>query len=235
MRRYANIRIRQLSFSDNGYELINSFLSSEQLELFNSELGSVELPRSAGGIRNAQTKYHSISSYSSSSHVLEKAGAYLQGTPKFVRAILFNKTATNNWLVTWHQDRTVAVTNRFHADGWGPWSEKDGVLHVQPPLEVLNSMVTFRVHLDSTSEENGCLSVVPQSHKLGILTQQEIAERSSGFTSVLCPAPEGSALVMRPHLLHASGKGSDPTQRRVLHLEYSDFTLPSGVSWAETV
>jgi len=225
----------QLSFSANGYELLNSFLSSEQLELFNSELGAVELPESAGGIRNAQTKYHSIRSYSLSGHVLEQAGAYLEGAPKFVRAILFNKTSSNNWLVSWHQDRTVAVSEKFTADGWGPWSEKDGVLHVQPPIDVLNSMVTFRVHLDPTSEENGCLSVVPKSHKLGILTQQEIMERSSTFTPVLCPAPEGSALVMRPHLLHASSKGSAPTQRRVLHLEYSDYTLPCGTSWAENV
>ena len=224
-----------MSLSENGYELINSFLSSEQLEAFNSELGSFELPQSSGGIRNAQSKYHSVRSFSSSEHVLKHAARYLKGKPKFVRAILFNKTASNNWLVPWHQDITVAVSSKFSADGWGPWSEKDGVLHVQPPVEVLNSMVTFRVHLDSTSEENGCLSVVPMSHKLGILPQQEILEHSNAFSPVICPAPEGSALVMRPHLLHASAKGTSPTQRRVLHLEYSDYELPSEVSWAENV
>jgi len=32
-----------LSLLDNGYELINSFLSSEQLDAFNLELGSVQL------------------------------------------------------------------------------------------------------------------------------------------------------------------------------------------------
>ena len=224
-----------MSLSDNGYELINSFLSSEQLDAFNSELGSVELPKSAGGIRNAQAKYKSISSFSSSSQVLDQAAVYLNGKPRFVRAILFNKSSSNNWLVSWHQDRTVAVSEKFSADGWGPWSEKDGVLHVQPPIEVLNSMVTFRIHLDAASEQNGCLSVVPKSHKLGILTQKEISERSSTFTSVLCPAPERSALVMRPHLLHASAKGKLPSQRRVLHLEYSDYELPAGVSWAENV
>jgi len=224
-----------VSFSDNGYELINSFLSSEQLDAFNSELGSVDLSKSSAGIRNTQTKYRTISSFSFSTYAIEQAAFYLNGTPKFVRAILFNKTESNNWLVPWHQDKTVAVSQRFSLNGWGPWSEKDGILHVQPPLEVLNSMVTFRIHLDSTSEENGCLSVVPKSHRLGILTQQEISEQSSTFTPVLCPACEGSALVMRPHLLHASAKGKTPSQRRVLHLEYSDYDLPSRVLWGESV
>jgi len=205
------------------------------VNFFNSDLGSVELPQSAGGIRNAQTKFQSIRSFSSSRHVLDQAATYLNGAPKFVRAILFNKTSSNNWLVTLHQDKTVAVSRMFSLDGWGPWSEKDGVLHVQPPIEVLNSMVTFRIHLDATSEQNGCLSVVPRSHKLGVLSQKEISNRSHTFTSVLCLAPEGSALVMRPHLLHSSAKGKSPSQRRVLHLEYSDYELPSGVSWAESL
>jgi len=52
----------QVSFLDHGYELIKLFLSSEQLEVFDSELGAVELPLSAGGIRNAQSKYASVHS-----------------------------------------------------------------------------------------------------------------------------------------------------------------------------
>jgi len=216
-----------VSLLHDGYELINSFLSSDQLFDFNSEFGSVDLPQSVGGIRNAQAKYASIGYFSSSECMLEHASRYLSGAPEFVRAILFNKTESNNWLVSWHQDRTVAVSGMFSADGWGPWSEKDGVIHVQPPIEVLNSMVTFRVHLDACSEKNGCLSVVPKSHMLGILTQRQISEQSKYFDSVSCPGPEGSALVMRPHLLHASSKGAVPSQRRVLHLEYSDYELPA--------
>ena len=221
-----------MSFSDDGYELIASFLHPEQLDKLSSELGSVELSRSIGGVRNAQVKYPGIGELCSSKPVLDKAASYLLSTPSLVRAIVLNKTESNNWLVPWHQDRTVAVSSRFQAEGWGPWSEKDGVLHVQPPIEVLNSMVTFRIHLDATSEKNGCLSVVPGSHKYGVLTQQEILEKSDSLVPVLCKAPAGSALALRPHLLHASSKGTAPTQRRVIHLEYSDYKLPSGVSWA---
>ena len=224
-----------MSFSDDGYELIISFLDPEQLDKLSSEIGSVELSRSAGGVRNAQVNYPCIGELCSSSLVLDKAASFLHSTPTLVRAILFNKTESNNWLVPWHQDRTVAVSSKFQAKGWGSWSEKDGVLHVQPPIEVLNSMVTFRIHLDATSEKNGCLSVAPGSHKYGVLTQREIIEKLDSVVPVLCKAPAGSALAMRPHLLHASSKGTAPTQRRVLHLEYSDYKLPSGVSWGESV
>jgi len=222
-----------VSFSDNGYELIDSFISAKELEAFNSDLSSASLPRTSGGIRNAQNRFASIKSFSSSEYALSQAASYLVGTPKFVRAILFNKTSANNWLVSWHQDKSVAVSKEFSEPGWGPWSSKEGVLHVQPPLEVLNSMVTFRIHLDATSIANGCLSVVPGSHKLGILDQQAILERSHTFQPVRCEAPAGSALVMRPHLLHSSGKATAPTQRKILHIEYCSYTLPSGVFWAE--
>ena len=222
-----------MSFSDDGYELITSFLDPEQLVKLSSEIRSVELSRGTAGVRNAQVKYPCVGELCSSSQVLDIAASFLHSTPTLVRAILFNKTKSSNWLVPWHQDRTVAVSIKFKAKGWGPWSEKDGMLHVQPPIEVLNSMVTFRIHLDATSAKNGCLSVAPGSHMYGLLTQREVIEKSDSLVPVLCKAPAGSALAMRPHLLHASSKGTAPTQRRVLHLEYSDYKLPSGVSWTE--
>ncbi|ABC28723.1 conserved hypothetical protein [Hahella chejuensis KCTC 2396] len=37
---------------------------------------------------------------------------------------------------------------------------------------------------------------------------------------------------MKPHLLHASSKGTTPNQRRILHVEFSDYPLPAGAQWA---
>jgi hypothetical protein len=50
-----------------------------------------------------------------------------------VRGILFNKSQESNWKVVWHQDLTIAVRERREAVGFGPWSKKAGVQHVQPP------------------------------------------------------------------------------------------------------
>ncbi|ACS93527.1 conserved hypothetical protein [Teredinibacter turnerae T7901] len=135
-------------------------------------------------------------------------------------------------MVSWHQDKTVAVTKKFNDPGWGPWSLKDGVQHVQPPIDVLQQMITIRIHLDASTASNGCLKVMPGSHKEGVMSQGFIDQYSKSHCETVCSAPEGSALVMRPHLLHASSKASNPGQRRVLHMEFSSYGLPAGVNWA---
>ncbi|HEX8338468.1 MAG TPA: hypothetical protein VF621_17245, partial [Pyrinomonadaceae bacterium] len=54
-----------------------------------------------------------------------------------VRGVLFDKTPAAPWKVAWHQDLTIAVRGRADAEGFGPWSVKAGVPHVQPPARVL--------------------------------------------------------------------------------------------------
>lgn len=215
-----------------GYELINEFLSRDELMAIDREVELAKLPAKAGGIRNADKKFSSVRDLANSEKLYAHAKAYLSGQPALVRAILFDKTADNNWLVSWHQDRTVAVSKKLTMQNWGPWSVKDGVHHVQPPVDVLDQMVAFRIHLDATNQENGCLRVMPGSHKFGILEQAVIQQYVQSHKPMVCEAPAASALVMRPHVLHSSRKASKPSQRRVLHLEYSSFELPSGLAWA---
>lgn len=149
-----------------------------------------------------------------------------------VRALFFDKTPEKNWLVTWHQDKTVTLNKQTDLAGWGPWSVKDGVCHVQPPVAILNKMVTFRLHLDSADETNGCLKVIPGTHKYGILKQPEIDEIIRRKIAVPCVVEAGDAVVMRPHILHSSSKAKQPSHRRVVHIEYSNHVLPDGTSWA---
>ena len=50
------------------------------------------------------------------------------------------------------------------------WSTKDGVLFVQPPANVLESLVALRVPLDDAGPESGVLRLVPGSHRFPIAT-----------------------------------------------------------------
>lgn len=217
---------------EDGFEIIDNFISEEERLNFTRDIENIEFIDGIGGIRNVEKKLTSVSDYLQSSNIYEKAALYLKGEPKFVRAILFNKTPQNNWLVTWHQDKTVAVSASTKPDGWGPWSTKDGVLHVQPPLEVLNEMIAIRIHIDASTDENGCLKVLPKTHELGIVSPEEVSQLAANEEAISCVAKRGSALVMRPHVLHSSSKGANPSQRRVLHLEFSSYCLPKGISWA---
>lgn len=217
---------------EKGYELIDDFLTSNQLNIIKKQTETINFPASGGGIRNAEKKHSFIRSIATSKQLIAHAQKYLPGEPHLVRAILFNKTTQNNWLVPWHQDRTVTISKKFENDEWGPWTTKDGVIHVQPPVAVLNQMVTFRIHIDDTNYENGCLKVIPKSHELGVLDHDMIQSYVKNYDPIICDAKAGSALIMRPHILHSSSKAPAPSQRRVLHLEYSSFNLPSGVTWA---
>ena len=152
-------------------------------------------------------------------------------TARPVRGILFDKTPAANWKVPWHQDLSVAVKSRVDAAGYGPWSVKAGVPHVQPPAAVLAAMVTVRLHLDDCGPDNGPLRVLPGSHAAGVLDAAAIAAWRSSTAEVTATVAGGGAVVMRPLLLHASSPAAVPSRRRVVHLEFAAGPLPGGVEW----
>ena len=148
-----------------------------------------------------------------------------------VRGILFDKTPAANWKVAWHQDLSIAVKRRADVPGFGPWSVKAGVQHVQPPREVLESLLTVRIHLDECGEDNGPLKVLPGSHAHGVLDAESVERWRRECEPEVCVAGAGEALVMRPLLLHASSSANRPGHRRVIHLEYAGGELPGGLEW----
>jgi hypothetical protein len=153
------------------------------------------------------------------------------GEAQVVRGIFFDKTREANWKVAWHQDLTIAVRERKEVAGFGPWSVKAGIVHVQPPIEILESVLTVRIHLDEADEANGALRVVPGSHRHGRLSPAEIQSWKERAGVVTCAVRRGGALLMRPLLLHASSASARPLHRRVLHLDYSAYKLPAGLAW----
>lgn len=148
-----------------------------------------------------------------------------------VRGLLFDKLPEANWKVPWHQDLSIAVQSRVEAEGFGPWTIKEGVPHVQPPVAILEKMLTLRLHLDDCPQSNGALRVLPGSHRLGRLTAEQIQNLVSETQPVICEAPRGGVLLMRPLLLHASSPSQEPGHRRVIHLEYAAHPLPGGLQW----
>ncbi|MGA9795121.1 MAG: phytanoyl-CoA dioxygenase family protein [Rhizomicrobium sp.] len=150
-----------------------------------------------------------------------------------VRGIFFDKTPAANWPVAWHQDLSLAVSQRHDVTGWGNWSIKAGIHHVQPPPEILEHMITLRIHLDESSADNGPLRVLPRSHRRGRIPANEIASLRGEIPEHTCLAATGSALAMKPLILHASSAARKPDHRRVIHVEYAPKALlPSQLNWA---
>lgn len=158
---------------------------------------------------------------------------HLPLSPVPVRGIYFDKRPETNWLVAWHQDLTLVLKERVEVPGFGPWSVKEGVPHVQPPVMLLERMLAVRLHLDDADAGNGALRVLPGTHRLGRLSAEAIQECRETREEVLCEAKAGDVLLMRPLLLHASSRSSSPRRRRVLHIEYAGFQLPTPLEWHE--
>jgi hypothetical protein len=150
-----------------------------------------------------------------------------------VRVLFFDKPPEATWALPWHKDVTVAVRdNRLPSARFGKPTRKAGVPHVEAPHEVLDRMLTARVHLDDVTEENGPLKVVPGSHHSGT----ELVLGDGPPHTVFAAA--GDVLLMRPLLAHCSGRSQPGTarHRRVLHLEFAaSAELLDGYAWHDFV
>jgi len=222
-----------MSFQKQGFEIRKNFISTEKCNYLISKIEGKFNSFNDYAIRNIDKKVNSIADFALSKYLLNFANCYLNGNPILVSAIYFNKTINANWAVAWHQDKTIAVDKRVELPGYKTWTIKDKINCVQPPLAVVENMITFRIHLDAANQTNGCLKVIPGTHKLGILSQSEINQIKNTYPKVACEVDAGDLIVMRPHILHSSQKSSVPENRRVLHLEYSSIKLPEPLAWAE--
>lgn len=157
--------------------------------------------------------------------------------PSFIAAqcTYFEKSRSRNWLVACHQDLSIPVASRVPDPALQGWSEKEGSLFVQAPTELLQQLVAVRLHIDDCAVADGPLRVVPGSHLRGRIEPEAavLARQTEG--EVVCQCSRGSALVMRPLLLHASSKASGTSQRRVLHFLFGPRELPYGLRWQHAV
>lgn len=217
-----------------GYALINGVLDRCSLKSLTCAIENFVPEVQRGGMRNLLAKSVDIATLASSQPIRKLVEIAL-GRPAFpVRALLFDKSPEINWGVSWHQDLAIPLQRRIDMEGFGPWSMKHGVPHAFAPTEVLANMMSLRLHLDDATEANGALSVLPGTHRLGRLSDNAAKSLAKNRQPVLCPAGAGDILLMRPLLIHSSRKGTSPSRRRVIHIEYAAHQLPAPLLWQQT-
>ncbi|MEX0887035.1 MAG: phytanoyl-CoA dioxygenase family protein [Phycisphaeraceae bacterium] len=121
------------------------------------------------------------------------------------RAMFMNKPANKGTFLPWHQDR---------------WTFLDR-----------DPEITLWTALDPATVANGCVQIIPQSHKLGLINP----EHSSGFLKdehvarhcdpkriVHLELQPGEAVLMHNWLLHASDVNRSGTARRAFSVCYMD-------------
>jgi ectoine hydroxylase-related dioxygenase (phytanoyl-CoA dioxygenase family) len=218
----------------NGFALVENALSRGELASAVAALDAADSAKGHAGRRNVTEEIPALRKLVCSPRLHAIAGEALGNNGFVVRVLLFDKTPGANWAVGWHQDSAIAVREKVDAPGFFGWSVKAGAPHVHPPAEILERMVTLRVHLDDCGEDNGPLRVIRGSHRKGRLSDEAIAE-CLFIPETVCPLPAGGVLVMRPLVLHASSPALTPRHRRVLHLEFAADPLPYRLEWFERI
>ena len=121
------------------------------------------------------------------------------------RAMVMNKPAGQGTHLPWHQD------------GGAVWAlDRD-------PL------VTTWIALDRADAENGCMEIVPGSHRLGLLswygsqvTDEVVADHCGAESVRLLPVEAGHAVLVHNWLLHRSGVNPSSLPRRAFTCCYLD-------------
>jgi ectoine hydroxylase-related dioxygenase (phytanoyl-CoA dioxygenase family) len=222
--------------SSDGYAIRPDVLREECVEKLVDALESYRRSKGAlaeAGLRNLAGVLPEIEELRRNETLLDLASSVLGRRAFVVRTLFFDKTPNANWKVAWHQDLTIVVRERLETHGFGPWSLKDGIPHVQPPADLLSRMITLRLHLDHCDAGNGALRVLPGSHLQGRLSAEQIQAWRNRVPEVTCEVSRGGVLFMRPLLLHSSAPAAVPRHRRVLHFEFAAEPLPERLAWYE--
>jgi hypothetical protein len=230
---------------ERGYAVLPGVFSNAEVDeivrgltdAINSPQGADSALRSAeGGVygaRNILSLWPATAGVACRPPLPEALAAVLGPRYGLVRGLYFDKPPGQTWALPWHKDLTVAVRdNRLPSRGFTKPTTKAGVPHAEAPQQLLEAMLTVRIHLDDVTEENGPLKVVPGSHRDG----KELCLGDVPPESILVRA--GDVLLIRPLVAHSSGRSHPDTSRhrRILHLEFAAVPeLPDGYQWHEFI
>jgi ectoine hydroxylase-related dioxygenase (phytanoyl-CoA dioxygenase family) len=210
----------QLSaLKEQGYLVVENFLSPAQVARLRLETADLHTrlsdsappgvgvswetnvsPKRIQQIMNAENVSPELDSVLSSSHMLSFLNDALGPDISLFHAKLIMKASASGGEIPWHQDFSY-----WHRQSSAPTH--------------LNCMVA----IDDADETNGCLRVIPGSHRGGLRRHREGGDHAA-FTlsldefdpsdAVALPAKAGTAIFFGPLLAHASGPNTSSRERR---------------------
>jgi hypothetical protein len=220
------------AFENSGYLVTPPLLSEDECKLLEANLSTVSISL-AGSRSLLDTAWCAVLARTLKTHT--SLTDFLPHDSMAVQCTYFEKSVDRNWLVTLHQDLSIPVCNKIDHPALTGWSEKEGGIFVQPPVEVLQNIVAVRLHVDECSANDGALKVVPGSHVHGRTNQAVAFSLRAANGELVCPVARGAVMLMRPLLLHSSSKATGQSKRRVLHFLFAPKSLPFGLRWRHAI
>ena len=200
--------------------MLGEIFDTREIDSLSEALAGASFTRSRAGARHAMGS-PAVAELARHARLMRIVCDVLGAGATAYRATLFDKSPTSNWLVVWHQDTALPLVRRREVSGWGPWSEKAGIVYAHAPAAALERVLALRIHLDDSTASNGPLRVLPGTHRRGVLTDEALQSLAREIEPVDCLSTRGGVLAMRPLVVHASSKSRSDARRRVLHIEYA--------------
>lgn len=223
----------------SGYAVVRNAVEPECLDHFQSMITAIVPTDASGkrstslyGVRQLLSVLPGLRAILMRTPFIELAQRILGESARPVKGIYFDKTQEANWPVPWHQDVTITIRERRDVPGFEMRPVTEGLVHAIPPVELSQQILALRIHLDDAAADHGALRVIAGSHLCGRLAADALHRQISAGSEQTVAVRRGDIMLMRPLLLHASSPCQRPDHRRVIHVEYASFDLPSGLEWA---
>lgn len=147
--------------------------------------------------------------------------------PTPVRAVVFEKSHSQNWALPWHQDRVIIMSDRTDDAAYSNWSKKDGVWHCEPPISKLQNMAFAYIALDSVAAGAGGLELAEGTHRHGRVAAFDIDDCIANATIATPSLKAGDALLIHALTLHRSVSLNNSLRRRALRLDFAVVEIGS--------
>lgn len=216
-----------------GYKVIKNIYTVNEIDAILATIQTLEFDNKFG-VREFLLDQPALCELIFNQQLLQVIKSISPHCDKVIKSIYFDKPPHANWIVNWHQDLTINLLNKKEIEGYKNWRVTDERVIVQPDRTFLENIFTIRIHLDDCTAANGALRVIENSHTQGVIEMKEWMKTKKGIEHV-CEVPKGGILVMNPLTLHASRRTENRQNRRVIHLEFTDKSLPNGLEWKEVI
>jgi ectoine hydroxylase-related dioxygenase (phytanoyl-CoA dioxygenase family) len=224
---------QEFKLNQEGYEIIETVYSTKEVNTILEITESKNLENKFG-IREFLLDHPDVSNKVFTKKLMEIIERVSPKCNKSIKSIYFDKPPSANWIVNWHQDLTINLTEKKETLFFKNWRIKDERVVVQPDIEMLESIFTIRIHLDDCMKENGALRVIEKSHNQGVIDIKEWVKNKAGVERI-CEVNKGGVIIMKPLILHSSKRTENQQNRRVIHIEFTEKELPNGLKWKEEI
>ena len=198
-------------YRDEGYTLLGPILSDDDLTMLRAEEARFRKPIGADEITIFRSQ---VAHYSEGVRRLATQG----------RCVAFARTLVGaDALCLFFNQFVTKLPDGDSGKSIFPWHQDNGYVSLEPATNV-----TIWIALDDVNTENGCVYVLPESHKKGLLSHKskspdswhlEVPVSGEGVPAIL---KAGEAIAFTGLTLHRSLLNHTDRPRRAFFLEYAD-------------